>query len=62
MNVYENHIDYQDHYEYHGNTTIEITRKSSGRVIMRDWILFDTIDEAQTFFNDSATEHRGSYV
>ena len=35
--MYIDPIDYQDYYEYHRNITIEITRKSYGRIIMRDW-------------------------
>ncbi len=27
----------ENYYDYHGNITIEITRKSSGRIVMRDW-------------------------
>jgi hypothetical protein len=42
--------DYQDNYEYHGNTTIEVIRKQDGITIDRDWILFDSVEEAQDFF------------
>lgn len=45
--------DYYDCYEYHGNTTIELTRKQNGSTIWRDWILFDTVEEAAEYFNDS---------
>jgi len=31
------YIDYQGYYEYYRNIIIEITRKLSGRIIMRDW-------------------------
>ena len=30
--------DYYDCYEYHGSTTIELTRKQNGTTIWRDWI------------------------
>ena len=43
--------DSQDSYEYHGNTTIEVIRKQDGVTIDRDWILFDSVEEAQEFFN-----------
>jgi hypothetical protein len=43
--------DYDDYYEYHGNTTIERTRRQDGAVIWRDWILFDSVEEAAEFFN-----------
>ena len=45
--------DYYDCYEYHGNTTIELTRIQGGVTILRDWIMFDTVEEATEFFNDA---------
>ncbi len=39
----------QNSYEYHGNTTIEMTRKQDGVTIEREWLLFDTVEEAQEF-------------
>ena len=45
--------EYYDCYEYHGNTTIELTRKQDGMTIWRDWILFDTVEEAAEYFNDA---------
>ncbi len=45
--------EYNDCYEYHGNTTIELTRKQNGTTIWRDWILFDTVEEAAAYFNDT---------
>ena len=47
------HPDYYDCYEYHGNTTIELTRKQGGMIIWRDWILFDSVEEATEYFNDT---------
>ena len=44
---------FQESFEYHGNTTVEMTRKESGYVIKRDWILFDTVEEAQSFYYDN---------
>lgn len=49
--------DYYDCYEYHGNTTIELTRKQDGMIIWRDWILFDTVEEAAEYFNDACVMH-----
>jgi hypothetical protein len=60
MTGYELYPDYQDCYEYHGNTTIEITRKQNGITIKRDWILFDSIEEAQSFINDNCGDY-GEY-
>ena len=46
-------LDYYDCYEYHGNTTVELTRKQDGMTIWRDWIMFDTVEEAAEYFNDA---------
>lgn len=44
---------FQEYFEYHGNTAVEMTRKEFGYVIKRDWILFDTVEEAQSFYYDN---------
>ena len=59
---FESHPDYQNCYEYHGNTSVEITRKQDGFTIKRDWILFDSVEEAQDFFYDNCTVDRRYYV
>jgi hypothetical protein len=41
----------RDFYEYHGNTVIEHIRRLAGETIWRDWILFDTVEEAAEYFN-----------
>ena len=43
--------DYQETFEYHGNTAIERTRWQDGNV-EREWILFDSAEEAVDFFNE----------
>ncbi len=45
------HPDYQECYEYHGNTAIERVRLRDGGV-ERDWIFFDSAEEALEFFSD----------
>jgi hypothetical protein len=54
--------DYYDCYEYHGNTTIELTRKQGEMTLWRDWITFDTVEEAAVYYNEhcSACEYLGS--
>ena len=47
------YLDYYDCYEYHGNTTIEITRKKGLATIWRDWLIFDSVEEAGEFFNSN---------
>jgi len=52
MTRHEFHQYYLDTYEYHGNTTVEITRIQNGITLSHDWMLFDTIEEAQEYFHD----------
>ena len=56
MRTQEIYTDYQDHFEYFGNTEIERIRMQGENVIKHDWIMFDTIDEAMEFFNDRCGE------
>ena len=53
MTRYELYPDYQDWFEYHGNTTIVRIRQEAGQIIKRDWILFDSVEETQEFFNNN---------
>lgn len=62
MTRYESYPDYQNRYEYHGNTTIEMTRKRDGITVKHDWILFDSVEEAQAFFHDGCGDDEGYYV
>ena len=39
-----------------------MTRKQAGITIKRDWILFDSVEEAQNFFYDNFTEEEGYYA
>ena len=42
---------YCDCLEYHGNTTVELIRTLGGKTVWRDWIMFDTVEEAADYFN-----------
>lgn len=42
---------YHDHLEYHGSTIIAITRKQGETVILQDWLIFDSVEEAMAYFN-----------
>ena len=57
----ELYSDYEDCFEYHGNTEIEWKQKKYGKTIKRDWILFNSVEEAQEFFNDNCCEFRTHY-
>jgi hypothetical protein len=46
----KNHHEY---FEYHGNTAIERVKRRGSATISREWILFDTVEEAQDFFNNA---------
>ena len=41
-----------DSYEYHGNTEIVLTRKRGDSTVWRNWILFDSVEEASEYFNN----------
>jgi succinyl-CoA synthetase alpha subunit len=43
---------YDDCFEYHGSTVIEHTRTQAGVTVWRDWIIFDSVEEAVDYFND----------
>jgi len=47
---------YCDCYEYHGSTQIEHTRTLSGETVWRDWIIFDTVEEAADYFNAACAD------
>jgi hypothetical protein len=42
---------YSDFYEYHGSTVIEHIRSLAGQTVLRDWIIFDTVEDASDYFN-----------
>jgi len=53
MKKIEFHQNYQEKFEYHGNTAIERIRKRGRIVIAKDWLLFDTVEDAAEYFNSS---------
>ncbi len=50
---------YQEHLEYHGSTAIERILKRAGATIKREWLYFDSVREAESFFNDYTSEYEG---
>ena len=62
MIKFEMYPDFLDYFEYHGGTTIELTRKKADKTIWQDWILFDSVEEAQEFFNSSREESGGYHA
>lgn len=53
MTIQNCYSDYCESYEYHGNTAVEMTLIKNGVFIKRDWILFDSVQEAQDFFYEN---------
>ncbi len=51
MTRYYNNDEEQEFYEYHGNTAIERTRRFK-HAVRREWLLFDSAEEAEAFFNE----------
>ena len=56
MTKHVSHNQYCDCYEYDGGTLIERIRQHAEGTIWRDWIMFDSIEEASEFFNDACEE------
>jgi hypothetical protein len=46
--------EFCDCYEYHGGTTIAYKRTQDGETVWKDWILFDSVEEASEYFNAAA--------
>ncbi|MGD2269573.1 MAG: hypothetical protein PVI06_04170 [Desulfobacterales bacterium] len=49
LEIYPNYIEF---YEYHGGTTIELTRKGGDEIFRQDWIMFDSTEAALEYFNN----------
>lgn len=52
MTTIARQVWYQDQFEYHGNTMVEQIRKLKGRTLWRKWLLFNSVEEAEQFFNN----------
>jgi hypothetical protein len=62
MRKHELYQEFHDQFEYFGNTEIERIRKKGSKTIRRDWIIFNTVDEAMEFFKHKVGEFMGYYV
>jgi hypothetical protein len=56
MTLQNYYSDYYENCEYHGNTAVEITLVKKGVTIKRDWIFFDSVQEAQNFFYENYSD------
>ena len=61
MRKHELYQDYHDFFEYFGNTEIERIRMNAQKAIRRDWIIFDSAEEAMEYFNSKCGEYVGYY-
>ena len=53
MRAINRYPDFKDCYEYHGNTVIEHIRKKGSVMVYRDWLIFDSVEEASDYYNDN---------
>ena len=45
--------NYTDNYYYEeGSTTIALERNNSGKIVYRNWLQFDTPEQAQKYFEE----------
>jgi hypothetical protein len=56
MTLQNYYSDYHESFEYHGNTAVEINLTKNGVTIKRDWIFFDSVQEAQDFFYENCSD------
>ncbi len=42
---------YEDRFEYQGGTLIEHLRTRAGKILWRQWLEFETVEEADEAFN-----------
>jgi succinyl-CoA synthetase alpha subunit len=43
----------QEYFEYHGSTIVERIQVVNGGAPLRDWLLFDTVEEAADYYNEN---------
>jgi len=61
MRKYEIYPTGHDFYEYHGNNEIVRIRNQNGTIVRRDWLIFNSADEAMEYFNTKCGEFVGYY-
>ena len=53
MKKKRHHADIHSIIEYFGNTEVKITRKKGNDIVRWDWFIFDSVDEAMAYFNET---------
>ena len=61
MRKYEIYPTYRDFFEYHGSNEILRIRERYGTIIRKDWLVFNSPDEAVDHFNNKCGEYIGYY-
>jgi hypothetical protein len=56
MTLQNYYSDYHESFEYHGNTAVEVNLKKNGVTIKRDWLFFNSVQEAQDFFYENYSD------
>ena len=62
MRKYEHYSEYRDLFEYYGNNEIERIRIKNGRMIRRDWFVFESENDASAFFRERCGAFEGRYI
>ncbi len=55
MRLSKTHALEQEYFEYHGSTIVERIQFVNGVMPQRDWLLFDTVEEAADYYNENRT-------
>ncbi len=50
------HATFKDTLEYHGSTTVEWIRLRGKRIVWRQWLEFDSVDDARTYIEETMVE------
>ena len=53
---------YYDSYEYYGNTEIVLTRRFGDMTVWKDWILFDSAEEASEYYNNFCCAEEARWI
>lgn len=62
MRKYEFYSEFQDLFEYDGSKEIERIRIKGGRPVRRDCLVFESVDDALSFFIERCGVLEGRYA
>jgi len=61
MRKYELYNKYSDAFEYYGNNEILRIREQYGIIVRKDWLVFNSPEEAMEYFNTKCGAYIGYY-